>query len=210
MILFCLLQSPIFAQFKYKVDRKHVNFSAGYFSMIDLSSDIKKFNHGAEISVAYSIINKSREKLQRKTKYNRIVDRDIYIKMNVSTYQRKRLYNTLGVSVGPAFRITIPEGMFFEFDGQLGYLRTFLKGDFYNYNGDEITGARLLGNNLLSIQGNGIIGWNFQKSNDYPAALFLGVGMLSYFSNNGKWLFQPQFRFGASFVLVRYKDTYVE
>ncbi|MEZ5023177.1 MAG: hypothetical protein R2728_07950 [Chitinophagales bacterium] len=52
------------------------------------------------------------------------------------------------------------------------------------------------------------MGWNFQKSNDYPAALFAGIGLMSYFPNNGKWLFQPQFQMGVTFVFVRLKEQY--
>ncbi len=197
-----------YGQFGYKVDRKHINLSTSYYTILDLPSENKKFVHGASIGVSYSLVNKSREKVQRRNDYVRILDRDIYIKMNVSTYNRKQLHSALGISAGPAFRVTIPEGMFFEFGGQLGYLRTFLKGDHYIFENGEISSARNLGNNLLSIQGNGFIGWNFQKSNDYPAALFAGVGIMSYFPNNDKWLFQPHFQLGVTFIFVRIKEEY--
>lgn len=196
------------AQFTYKVDRKHINASIAYFSLLDLSAEVQKFKHGASLSVEYSFVNKSREKLQRKTQINRILDRDVYLKMSFSTYKRAQLHQTFAVAAGPAFRITIPEGMFFEFDGQLGYMKTFLKGDHYVFENGQISSTKRLGSNLLSIQSNTIVGWNFTKSNDYPAALFVGVGLMSYYPNNDKWLFQPQFQAGLTFVLVRLKETY--
>lgn len=209
ILVFALLfQYQAIGQYKYKVDNQHVNLSPAYYTILDLSSDDQKFSHGAAISVSYSVINKSREKLQRKTSYNRIIDRDIYVKLNLSTYKRAQIHNTLGISAGPAFRVTIPEGMFFEFDGQIGYLRTFLNGDHFVYTEGSIQSTRLLGNNLLSIQGNGTMGWNFQKSNDYPAALFAGVGLMTYFPNNGKWLFQPQLNMGVTFIFIRLKEQY--
>lgn len=208
LILIVLFNSQAIGQYKYKVDNKHINISAAYFTVLDLPSEDQKFRHGASIWVSYSVINKAREKLQRKTDYNRVVDRDIYVKLNLTTYKRAQLHNTLGISAGPAFRVTIPEGMFFEFDGQIGYLRTFLKGDHYTFSDGNIQSTNLLGNNLVSVQGNGIMGWNFQKSNDYPAALFAGIGLMSYFPNNGKWLFQPQFQMGVTFVFVRLKEQY--
>jgi hypothetical protein len=203
-----LLIGESYAQFIYKENRKHINASIGYYSILDLSAEDKKFKSGASLSLAYSLANKSREKLQRKTSINRVLDRDIYMKMNFSTYKRAEIHQTFSVSAGPAFRITIPEGMFYEFDGQVGYMRTFLKGDHYTFEDGDISTTKGLGSNLMSLQGNAIIGWNFTKSNDYPVALYTGVGIMSYFPNNGKWLFQPQFQAGLTFVLVRLKESY--
>ncbi len=205
---FCLLCGESQAQYTYKVDRKHINASAAYFGLLDLAAENGTFKSGASLSFAYSFVNKSREKLQRKTQINRVLDRDVYLKLSFSTYKRAQLHNTFTVASGPAFRITIPEGMYFEFDGQLGYMRTFLKGDHYTFENGQINSTKLLGSNLLSIQSNAFVGWNFTKSNDYPAALFLGVGLMSYYPNNKKWLFYPQFQAGLTFVLVRLKETY--
>ena len=82
--LFVCLANTAFAQFKYKVENKHVIFTTAYYGILDLPSESQKFRHGASIGVSYPLVSKHREKLQRKTSYNRIQERDVYLKMNVS------------------------------------------------------------------------------------------------------------------------------
>ena len=124
------------------------------------------------------------------------------------TYKREEIHNTLSISTGPAFRVMLPEGIYFEFDGQVGYMRTFLAGDHYTFSEGNIESTGLLGNNLFQLQGNVYAGWNFNKSNQYPVNLFVGLGLMTYWPNNTNWIYQPQIQGGINFMLIRTKEKY--
>jgi len=210
LILICTLYSPVlFAQFTYEADRRDVEFSTSYQAILDPPSNHQKFMHGAKAVVSWSVANKFIEKQQRGTQLNRIIDRNIYLKGNLSTYKREQLHQALIVSAGTSFRITLPEGVFFEFEGGLGYMRTFLKGDHFVFEQNEIAADRLHGNNLLSIHTDAHVGWNFYKSHKYPVVLFSSIGLMTYFPNNDQWLIQPVFNAGLGFVLVRINEEYI-
>ncbi|MCP4124941.1 MAG: hypothetical protein GY751_24630 [Bacteroidetes bacterium] len=196
------------AQLRYDVKKRHVNFELNYLGVLDLPSDVQKFRSGAHLGIGYSIVNKYKEKLQKKTQFNRIIDRDIYINLNVATYKREDLHQALLVTAGPSFRITLPEGIYFMFEGDVGYMRTFLKGEHFEFDGNDVSNTNRLGNDLFAIQADAGVGWNFHRSHDYPVFLSVSAGLMTYFPNNSKWLMQPYFNGGIGFVLARIKETY--
>lgn len=213
IIWILLMVSTVFhaqAQFKYDRDHRHVNFGLGYYSTIDQPMNQTTFHHGFQFQVSYSVVNKYKIKKQKSTEYNRVVDRDIYVKVNLLTYRRKDIHQALVFQAGPAFRITLPEGIFFEFEGFSGYQRTFLAGDHFTVDGVSAEPTRALGSNSVVVGGNAYFGWNFYKSHDYPVFLFASGGIRADFPNNDKWLLQPVFQSGIGFVLNRIRDSYVD
>ena len=108
------------AQFDYEENLRHINFSVNYFSVIEPASDSDLFRHGMVFSVSPSLANKYRIRQQRKTGYNRIIDRDIYLATTLAWYKREQVHHALLVQAGPAFRLTLPEGLFFQFLRQAG------------------------------------------------------------------------------------------
>lgn len=177
-------------------------------SIIDLQSEEYLFHHGASVSAAPVIVNKYRLKVQRKTSYNRIIDRQVFLDARASFYKRKDLHHALIIETGPGFRITLPEGMFFDFKGDLGYMRTILAGEHFTAGSDGVTERRALGSNLFIIDVAAGTGWDFYKSNEYPLFLYTSIGLMTYFPNNGSWVYQPVFRAGLGFVLTRINETY--
>ena len=208
LMIFTIGWQMAFAQFTYKTEKRHVNLTVAYQAILDLSSEHQLFQHGGAFTSSTSLVNKYREKHYKKTEYNRIVDRDIYMKVSVATYKREGLHHALLINAGPSFRVTLPEGIFFEFDGRVGYMRTFLKGDHFTFDGDNISATRGLGNNLISLHSTASAGWNFFESHQYPVYIYASVGLMTYFPNNTTWVLQPVFSGGLGFVISRIKETY--
>jgi hypothetical protein len=197
-----------FGQFTYEEDHRHVNFAASYMAVIDLPSDHDVFQHGMSFSASPSLVNKYRIRQQEKTGFNRIIDRHVYMNAAVSWYKREDLHHALMVQAGPAFRITLPEGIFFDFSGSIGYMRTFLSGDHFTFDGNTVSETRALGSDLFVFSAEASAGWDFYKSHQYPVFLFAAAGLMTYFPNNGSWVYQPVFRGGLGFVLMRLNQSY--
>lgn len=209
IILFaCLLTLKARAQFRYDAEHRHAVVTPGYFAVLDLASGDGAFRHGAVVGAAYSLVNKYRIRQQRKTGYNRIIDRDVYAGLNLATYRRRDLHQALMIAVGPEFRLTLPEGLYFQFGTSVGYLRTFLAGGHYSFDAGEVQKVRGLGHNYFALQGQAGAGWNFYKSHDFPVTLSAAAGLGAYFPLRDGWQMQAHFQAGIGVVIARIREQY--
>lgn len=204
----CLCTLGVQAQFRYDAEHRHAVVTSGYHAVLDLSSSDGAFRHGAAVSAAYSMVNKYRIRQQRKTGYNRIIDRDVYAGLTLATYRRRDLHQALLVSAGPEFRLTLPEGLYFQFGTAVGYLRTFLAGTHYSLADGEVERVRGLGHNYFALQGQAGAGWNFYKSHDFPVTLSASAGLGAYFPLRERWQMQAYFQAGIGVVIARIRERY--